>query len=118
MIEVTIDNQDPIYVEEQGVAVSVDLDGPFALVEEDPIDESNPVQWCNNAGVDVTDESVRVWISTGDPRGAFVMTMRKLEDGRIILYTPHEGDTTPHEHTRLIHPGALVLTRTESETTA
>ena len=113
MTEVTIDNHEPVFVEDNEVTVFVDLSGPFSLVEEDPIDETHPVQWCNNVGVDVTDESVRVWISTGDPRGAFVMTMRKMDDGRIILYTPHDGDVTPHEETRQIHPGALVITRSE-----
>lgn len=113
MTRVTIDNEEPVFVEDDEVAVSVELDGPFSLVEEDPIDETNPVQWCNSAGVIVRDGEVQVWISTGDPRGAFTMTMRKLQDGRIMLFTPHENDTCAHEETRLSHPGALVLTRSE-----
>jgi hypothetical protein len=65
-------------------------------------DKEFPLDWMNGAGVsfDSDYDSVTLWISTGDPRGAFTMDVRRLKDGRIIIMPPtvdsmHE-DLEPH----------------------
>lgn len=68
-----------------------------------------PLGWCNSARIVVSpeDDEVSVTISTGDPRGAFVMSVSRASDGRLLLYVPHEGMSTPHEDIREIHPGTF-----------
>jgi len=76
---------------------------------------TSPEAWCNAAGVEVTEDEVRVWISTGDPRGAFQMTAWRMEDGTIILGMPHPGESLPHEDTVEIRPGTLAVKRSIPE---
>lgn len=61
--------------------------------------------WCNSAAISYSDDELTVSISLGDPRGAFTMTARRLDDGSVILHVPHDGDTSPHVELTPMHPG-------------
>lgn len=58
----------------------------------------------NSAAIDWTGDDLTVTISTGDPRGAFAMTVRRLADGTRILHVPTAGDGG-HERLTELHPG-------------
>lgn len=94
--------------EDQGV------DDPEAYVEEN-VDKDAPEAWCNAAGVIVDDDSVQVWISTGDPRGAFTMTIRRHPNGALYMSLPYPGEGLPHEETVRINDGLLAIKRTMPE---
>ena len=72
----------------------------------------SPERWCNAAGVSVDGEEVNLWISTGDPRGAFQITARRLDDGTILLHLPYPEGGTLHEEVIELHPGTLAIKRT------
>ena len=101
----------------------VDVEGPESVRVDFPEDydreeDALPValDWVNSAGIsfDEDADSVTLSISTGDPRGAFTLQARRLPDGRIVLHVPYPEDPVPHEQTRQLHQGTLVLTRTEA----
>lgn len=58
----------------------------------------------NSAAIDWMGDDLTVSISTGDPRGAFVMTVRRMADGTRILHVPHP-DSSQHETLTELHPG-------------
>ena len=79
-----------------------------------------PVQlsWCNSAGISVdgTDDSVTLSVSVGDPRGAFVFTIRRVPDdvsgelaGQLVLHVPDPSDGQPHMRLTPIRPGAFLV---------
>jgi hypothetical protein len=70
-------------------------------------DERAPLGWCNSATIhlDREEDSVTVLISVGDPRGAFAFTVRRLQDGRLIMHTPYPGESMPHLGLTEIRPG-------------
>jgi len=78
---------------------------------------SGPLSWMNSAGIsfDPDGDAVHLSVSTGDPRGAFTMTLRRIPDGdhpnagRVIMHAPHPDDSTPHESLREIHPGTYMV---------
>ena len=74
-------------------------------------DNTNPEVWVNSAGVRITDDGVQVWVSTGDPRGAFQMEIRRVRDGRIYLHVPHADASLLHEDLTPLHAGTFALTR-------
>ena len=130
MIAVNIDGRaSDEYIEDRTGEVSLILDDPYEREydnvppgTDDPdsymeanglVDERAPEAWCNSAGVDIRKDSVQVWISIGDPRGAFVMEARKLEDGRIVLHLPYPGESLPQMETEHLHGGTLVVTNTK-----
>lgn len=75
--------------------------------------EPGPFAWCNSASItlDPDDNAVHVSISVGDPRGAFVMTVRQLSDGSLVLHHPHPSDGMAHLDTTELHPGTLAIKR-------
>lgn len=79
------------------------------LNEEGAYPRQAPLGWVNSARVIVSpeDDQVSVTISTGDPRGAFVMTVRRTGDGRLLLHVPHEGMSLPHEDIHEIRTGTF-----------
>ena len=82
--------------------------------EPDP----GPLFWLNSAAirVDPDDDAIHLSASVADPRGAFVMTVRRLPDGRIVIHLPHVGQSMPHVETAELHgPGTLVLTHTAGD---
>lgn len=77
-----------------------------------------PLSWCNAAAIslDPASDEVSVSISVGDPRGAFVFTVRRVPDdadgqyaGRLLLHTPYPGEPCPHMRLTAIHPGTYVI---------
>ena len=72
-----------------------------------------PLSWCNGAGIhtDTREDSVTVTISVGDPRGAFIFTVRRIPDdaetngGRLLMHTPHPGQSLPHAELTPDHAG-------------
>lgn len=94
------------------VSVEFDWDGSAECERDDCREEGEHVEECdyagqrfaqgaeafvNGAGVRVGDDEVRVWISTGDPRGGFSMSVRRLADGRLVLHVPYAGMGWSHE---------------------
>ena len=71
--------------------------------------EPGGLTWLNSAQVvvDPDHDEVRLSVSVGDPRGAFVFTVRRVADGRLIIHTPHPGEGMPHCETEQLHPGTL-----------
>jgi hypothetical protein len=70
--------------------------------------ERGPLGWCNMAAIvlDRAEDTVKLLISTGDPRGAFSLTVRRMDDGRLMMYAPHPSDSALHESLTEIRPGA------------
>lgn len=109
------------YLESSPVMPSVSIDGSPTEVEIDEGDPLNvrvvldeegisseyqPLAWCNSAtiNVDPSEDEVTVTISTGDPRGAFVMSIRRVPAGseseyagRLVMDLPH----APGRHEKL-----------------
>lgn len=59
--------------------------------------EAIPLHWCNSASIHARPDrdEIQVTISVGDPRGAFVMTVERREDG-LYLSVPSAGMGAPH----------------------
>ena len=117
MIEVNIDGRaSDDFIEDSEGSVELTLPDCSLSVEEEEgtaYPATSPMQWCNSAGADIREDSVQVWISIGDPRGAFVMEARRLGDGRIVLHLPYPGESEPHMETEHLHGGTLVVTNTK-----
>lgn len=60
--------------------------------------EAIPLAWLNTASIvlDERDDAVHATISAGDPRGSFQFTIRRLPDGRMVMYLPHLDQSAPH----------------------
>ena len=73
--------------------------------------EPGPLTWFNSARIvaDPDDDAVRCSVSVGDPRGAFVFTVRRLPDGQIVIHVPHPGESLPHVETTKLHDGTLLV---------
>jgi hypothetical protein len=58
-----------------------------------------PLSWCNSARIvaDPDEDEVTLLISTGDPRGAFAITVWRTETGRLLMRLPRPDDAMPHE---------------------
>lgn len=63
--------------------------------------EPGPLTWLNSARIVTNPENdeVSCLVSVGDPRGAFCFTVRRLSDGRLVIHTPHPGETMAHMET-------------------
>lgn len=87
-----------------------------------------PIDWFNSAKIIVNPEadSVSLTISTGDPRGAFVWTIRRRPDtGEILLHLPvRKGDASRdyliehHEDVDCLHEGTWVISRSRPSESA
>lgn len=68
---------------------------------------SVPLEWVNSAGIalDEEDDAVRLSISIGDPRGAFVFTVRRMVSGELVMHLPYPGMSFAHEELTELHPG-------------
>lgn len=76
-----------------------------------------PLKWVNAVGVNLSPASERIQfsISIGDPRGAFVFEVSRLDDGTIVLDTPDPSDSFPHLPTKRLSPSRLVVTTDKGE---
>jgi hypothetical protein len=80
--------------------------------KENGYDETEgPLDWLNSAGVVLSPEDDAVYLkaSLGDPRGAFVFTIRRLSDGRIVMHAPYPGEGMAHLETEPLHEGTLLV---------
>jgi hypothetical protein len=88
--------------------------------EDDPDSthaEPEPLHWLNSARVtaDPDEDAVHLAVSIGDPRGAWVMTVRRIPDdaetnaGALVLHVPHPGDSMPHTGLRRLHDGTYLV---------
>jgi hypothetical protein len=60
--------------------------------------DPEPFSWVNSAGLhfDESKDQIDLSISLGDPRGAFVMRLRRDDDGRIYMEVPHPEELFLH----------------------
>ncbi len=78
---------------------------------------TGPLAWANSASIilDPDDDAITVAISTGDPRGGFTMTIRRIPDGdhenagALVMHVPHPDDSTLHEDLHEFRPGAYFV---------
>ena len=99
--------------------VSVTFDDPEERYYDDPealeaIDKTAVASWCTSAFIDVDGNELIFGFSTGDPRGGFVMTVRRLDNGQILIHVPHGGMTSAHEDLEPLHEGTLVIKRSKN----
>lgn len=87
--------------------------------------ELRPLAWCNSARIHLNadEDEVTVAISTGDPRGAFTMTIRRIpamydeagnvsnpdKAGRLVMHVPYEGMSLAHEPLTHLHFGNFLI---------
>lgn len=112
---VQVETSDLVYCPECGNEIWDDGDGwdghePDCDRDGTPPD-MGPSDIVNSAAItfDPGDCAVHVSISVGDPRGAFVMTIRRLTDGRLLLHTPYAGMISAHMPLREIAPGTFEI---------
>ena len=109
--EVTSTHDEATGLTYDGGEVTARLSVPAA--EEGSLAPSaEPLSWLNSARVtaDRDEDAVHCVVSIGDPRGGFWFTVRRLTDGRIVIHTPHPGETMAHYPTADLHPGTLLVT--------
>jgi hypothetical protein len=70
--------------------------------------------WVNSAGISTTEDSVSVRISVGDPRGAFVMSVTRGDDGELRLSLPSPADGMAHMGLVPLSPGYFRIVPSES----
>jgi hypothetical protein len=107
--DLTVDGT-PIEVSEE----ATDFQLSFPNVENgynEEGDEQEALDWCNSAAIrlDEADDAVHVSISVGDPRGAFVMTVRRLPDGTLIMHLPYPESGMLHRPLTKIHEGTYQI---------
>lgn len=101
--DVCVPCADPESVAEGDTCKACDGAG-FYGHEPEPV----PLSWANSAAIDLDPEQDRisVRISVGDPRGAFVMTVERMDDGELRLSLPHPDHSLIHlPLTALASPG-------------
>jgi len=78
--------------------------------EQTDADERAPLGWCNSAAIslDRDDDAVHLSISVGDPRGAFVLTVRRLSTGELVMHFP-TPEGTSHMPLTLDHSGTYLI---------
>jgi hypothetical protein len=93
-------------------------DDPDADVTGPHLPERVALSWCNSAAIDTdeADDAITLRLSTGDPRGAFTITIRRVPDdansplaGLLLMHTPYPGQPMPHEPVHPLHPGTFVI---------
>ncbi len=105
---------DPGYSYDGDATVRISNDAKENGYDQDP----GPLDWLNSARIttDPDDDAVRCAVSVGDPRGAFVFTVRRLPDGplgslggRLVIHVPHPGEPLAHVETTHLHEGTLLV---------
>lgn len=71
----------------------------------DVVAEEEPLAWVNSAGVHLDEDKNRVdvTVSVGDPRGAFVMSLYKDNDGRVYMEVPYPEKPWLHAELKPVH---------------
>ena len=95
------------YAYEGDASVRISNEAAENGYDQDP----GPLDWLNSARIttDPEDDAVRCSVSVGDPRGAFVFTVRRLPDGRLVIHVPHPGESLAHVETSQLHEGTLLV---------
>lgn len=94
----------------------MDPDNPAQVVEGDRFCDSNdgphvpewsPLTWAKNVTIETDEEAdaIHVTIAHADPRGGWQMTIRRMENGQLIMHLPYEGMSSPHASMRKITEG-------------
>ena len=91
--------------EDESPSECPECDGTVIETTED----TSPVSWLNSASIHVREDSVQVSISVADPRGGFVMEIRRRGDGSFLLHVPHEGMGWAHMAVKKLHEGTFQL---------
>lgn len=75
--------------------------------DQDP----GPLTWLNSARItaDPQDDAVHCVVSIGDPRGGFCFTVRRMQNGQIVIHTPDPSDGMAHMATQQVRPGTLIV---------
>lgn len=119
--EVLANSPIPVIVEVDGAAMefedTYDAETVRVVLDEDGLaHDAQTFGWANSARIslDARDNAITVAISTGDPHGAFTMTIRRMPDGspdagRLIMHLPHPGDGMAHEKLTELHPGTFLI---------
>lgn len=70
-----------------------------------------PLSWLNSARItaDPDDDAIHCVVSVGDPRGGFCFTVRRRDDGQLLIHVPHPGEGMAHEKTEALFPGTLIV---------
>lgn len=99
---------------EQGRMINARADGSLRVqVEHDDVasgyEVTGGLSWLNSAAIvlDYERDEASVSLSVGDPRGAFVFTIRRRPDtGELLLHVPCPGEGLPHMPIQELRPGA------------
>lgn len=96
---------DDLYYAGEGEQIELRVDNPDA--ESGYPKVVGPLSWLNSASIELRPDydEVNMYVSVGDPRGAFAFTVRRLNDGRIVIHTPYPGESRPHVRTQYLHGG-------------
>lgn len=106
--EVTRESEDDFWSADSGEPDACpDNDG--SPHEVDTSDGTHTSRWLNSARVWLDGSEVHASISVGDPRGAFVFTVRMLDDGTLLMHVPHPGGTMLHQPLTELHPGTYKI---------
>lgn len=84
----------------------------------DLVNDPQPLTWLNSAAIHLDEEQdqVQLSISLGDPRGAFVMSLRRdKEDGRIYMEVPHPENWFLHLPLKPLSRGFYAVNEGASE---
>lgn len=91
-------------------------DGEMRVIISNPEAENGMpvaggVSWLNSASMKVSAENDEVTFtaSVGDPRGAFVFRIRRLQNGKLLIHTPHPGESFAHMATTEMGHGTLMV---------
>jgi len=70
---------------------------------------SGALSWLNSARVtaDPDEDAVHCVVSVADPRGGFCFTVRRMNDGTLIMHVPQPRDGMLHAPLEEMHPGTF-----------
>jgi hypothetical protein len=73
--------------------------------------EARPLGWVNSATIrlDRGSDSVQFSCSVGDPRGAFVMEIRRTHDGKLVMHLPYEDMSFAHMKLTKLNEGTYLI---------
>lgn len=99
-----------VYVGEEIERVQLEFDDTSNGVQTEA-QEAAALGWVNSAAISLNrgHDAMTVAISVGDPRGAFAFTVRRLQDGRLMMYVPYAGEPMPHMTLTEIQPGTYEI---------
>lgn len=75
------------------------------------VDEKEHFSWLNWADVVKSEkyDELHLRASLGDPRGCFVITIRRMSNGELIMHVPHEDESAAHMKLTKLHEGTYKI---------